>query len=289
MKNTFLFLIAATLGFASCTQEYLPEQTLSNKERMNQLEVKDPLVWNSLVTQYIEIDTTDLGLKGGTDIKARQEYPGSGKYYYAIFEDLYPSQGDYDFNDLMMESRLYVESKSGNIFGNVNSMLMHRGGSLKTRLGLIFYSFDGKNGYVNIPAEQILVNNEKLGEDGIFTMDLPENGVKFDIEFSVLKGSLKVKYLWINWFIIVESGKESREIHSSGFPDSQMKEFKLPQRHYLTDNNLPWGLEVEAEKFYIPAEKASFLDAFPEFQGWAESNGQKNTSWFRNPNFKFIQ
>ncbi len=289
MKNSILILVAATLGFASCTQEELPETTLSNKDRMNRLEIKDPLVWNSLVKQSIELDTTDLGLKAGNGNQARKEYPGDGKYYYTLFEDLYPSQGDYDFNDLMLESRLFLEPRKDEISGSINTTLINRGGSLNTRLGLAFYSNDGKKGYVQIPNEQIMINGENLKGEEPFSMDLPKQGTNFELEFLVTKGEVSVKYLWVSWFIIVESGGGKHEIHTSGFPVSKMNKFEIPQRDFLTANNLPWGLELEAERFYIPIEKSLFIDAFPEFQGWAESDGAKNSNWFKNPDFKFIK
>jgi hypothetical protein len=289
MKLQLLSIFAALLVLASCSKESPLDQDLSGKDRMNQLVVSDPLVWNSLVKQFIEVDTTNGALKSGNGVNEMAEYPGSGKYYYAVFEDLYPSQGDYDFNDVILQTRLLLESRKGEFWGTINTTLLNRGGSLKTRLGLMFYSFDGKKGYTRISNDQITINGENLKGDEPFTMDMPSAGTDFKVDYNVRQGEVAVKYIWITWFILVDSSKETREIHSSGFPVSKMVKFEIPQRDFLTANNLPWGLEIESEKFFVPMEKAFFIDAFPEFQAWAESNGQKNTSWFRNPNFKFIQ
>ena len=287
MKKQILLFILFALLVTGCTKDITPD--LSNKDRMNQLEISDPLVWNSLTRQFIELDTTGSGLKAGNGLKAMREYPSSDKYYYALFEDLYPYQGDYDFNDIMLETKLFLDSKKSEFWGSLKSTLINRGGSLKTRLGLMFYAYDGKNGYTRIDNSQILVNGNRLEGKEPYTMELPAEGAGFSTEFYVQQGLVPVKYIWITWFLVVDSDGESREIHSSGFPVSTMETFQIPQRDFLTGNNLPWGLEIEAEEFFIPVERTLFLDAFPEFRDWAESKGSKNSSWFRNPDRKRVK
>ena len=287
MKKSILPIILFALLVTGCTKDIAPE--LSNKDRMNQLEIADPLVWNSLTRQFIELDTTGDGLKAGNGLKVQREYPTTDKYYYALFEDLYPYQGDYDFNDIMLETKLFMDSRKNEFWGSLKSTLINRGGSLKTRLGLMFYSFDGKNGYKRIDNNQIRINGNRIEGKDPFTMELPAEGTDFTTEFYVEQGSVAVKYIWITWFLIVDSEGESREIHSSGFPVSAKESFEIPQRDFLTGNNLPWGLEIEAEKCFIPLERTLFLDAFPEFKDWAESKGSKNSSWFRYPDRKRVK
>ena len=278
----------ATLLMVGCGREIIPDEELSNKDRMNKLQISDPLVWNSLVDQSIKIDTSGLGLKGANGTMKIFEYPGDGKYYYTIFEDLYPSQGDYDFNDLMLESRLFLEPRKNEISGRLNATMFHRGGTLKTQISLAFYSNNGKKGYEIIPNEQIRINDVDLTGQEPYAMDVPKAGANFDINFILSKGEVPIDNIWVSWFIQVESGGEVREIHTAGFPLYKVNKFEIPQRDYLTQNNLPWGLEIMAERFYVPLEKTLFLDAFPEFKVWAESGGDENTEWFKNPDLKYI-
>jgi LruC domain-containing protein len=43
--------------------------------------------------------------------------------------------------------------------------------------------------------------------------------------------------------------------------------------------------------YEVAIEKISLIQAYPQFQGWAESGGANNQSWYDNPNsnkvFKF--
>lgn len=274
---------------ASCTKEEIPQENLSNREVMNRLNISDPMIWNSMVTQFIDTDSLDGGLKAGNNNVKYGEYPSSKEYYYALFEDLYPYQGDYDFNDVVLETKLFLGSSKGNLLGYTQSKVFNRGGTLKTRIGLMFYSFDGKKTYTRIPNNQLQINGVNIDGTDPFTMELPKEGTDFKIDFMIMKGKVSVKYIWIHYFLMVESGGEMREIHPSGFAPSELEQFEIPHRQYLTDSNLPWGLEIVAEEFFVPTEKTLILEAFPEFREWAQSNGSKNTSWFRNPDRKKVK
>lgn len=289
MLRKLLPIAFIALLMANCTPDNLPDDTLTNKEKMNQLVIADPLVWNSLATRTLDIDRTDSGMKAENDLKGLHEYPKDG-YYYTIFEDLFPAQGDYDFNDIMLETKLFLDGKKNVIEGRLNATLINRGGSLNTRLGVMFYSVSGSNSFTVIDNEYITINAVQLPDNGSpFTMETPSEGENFDITFSIEDPAKNINQIWISWYIVVEQNGEAIEIHTAGFPGSDVKEFEIPQRNYLTINNLPWGLEIEAEEFYIPKERALFLDAFPEFQEWAETGGVKNNKWFENPDQEFIQ
>ena len=94
-------------------------------------------------------------------------------------------------------------------------------------------------------------------------MDLPLPGEEFEIEYYVENSTHNINQIWITYFVIIEADGEGHEIHTSGFPVSNNKNFEIPQQDFLGTNNLPWGLEVEAEEFFITKERALFLDAFP--------------------------
>lgn len=284
MLKKLLPLAVLALIFTNCVKEDITTLE-SNKAEMNKLVIQDPAVWNTMVNRAIQIDTEDGGMKALT------AYPSKG-YYYAIFEDLYPSQGDYDFNDIMLETKLYLESKKGEINGRLNTTFFHKGGSLNTKLGLMFYSLSGSKSFTVISNDLISINGVSVSESfgaSPFTMELPAAGSNFDVEFLIDNSSRNVNQIWIAWFILSEQNGVFTEIHTSGFAPSNVKSFELPQTNYLTVNNLPWGLEIEAEKFYIPKERALFIDVFPEFKVWAESNGEKNKTWFQNPDLSLVQ
>lgn len=288
MLKQMLFFLTLVLIIHGCTKPTLPFEELSNRDKMNQLVIQDPGIWNSLSAQLMEIDTAQGSLKAGTGMTKMKEYPNKG-YYYAVFEDLYPSQGDYDFNDIMLQTKLFLDGKKGEVWGKLSTTVIHRGGTLGTKLGLMFYSVKGNKEYTAIDYRDILVNGQRLSGDEPFTMDLPPVGENFEVEYFVEDRTNNINQIWISWHIVVSSGENETEIHTAGFPDSGTKEFEIPQRDFLTINNLPWGLEIEAEEFFIPKEKEVFLNVFPEFREWAETGGVKNKSWYKNPDRRYIQ
>jgi len=280
LKKIIPLAILAIL-MANCTKQ-LPQE-LTNKEKMNSLVISDPLIWNSLTDQSIELDTT-LGMKSSNGMTKRQEYPANG-YYFTFFEDLFPAQGDYDFNDVMLRTKLILDAKRDKIEGSLNTNLFNRGGTLPTRIGLMFYSIEGTNEYQRIDNQYIKVMDKHLEGDDPWSFEVPEVGTDIIIDFVIDTKKSKVKTIWVTYFIIVETNGVSQEVHTSGFPISSItNKFKIPQRDYLTYNNLPWGIVLESEEFFIPLETEVFIDVFPEFQEWAESEGKNKKEWHKNPN-----
>lgn len=286
MKKVFpITLVAFMLIFTSCLKDDFTgeQQELTNQQIMLQLNVKDPAIWNSLATQSIDLTSFEASaLKSAATVAT--EYPGHDKYYFAIFEDLYPSQGDYDFNDVMLRSTLTMDKTGKKIAGTIITSLINRGGSLPVQIGLMFYKNNGKK-YTRIANKNIKINGVALTENGNpWLTNLKDLGDKWEIKYEV-DPDQNLNFVWINYFIKTEKGGE---ILTSGFaPTNTLEEFTVPQRDFLNDRNLPWGLEIEAKSFAIPNEKELFLNCYPDFQAWAESNGNKNPFWFNNPSLEF--
>lgn len=283
LKNSGLMIAFSLLFlFSGCLQEPddIDPGELSNQQKMQQLNIEDPLIWNSNVTQSIELTPDENTLTKSARAVNYNEFPKGGDYYFALFEDLFPSEGDYDFNDVMVKSKLGLSKRGNEVTGYVNSTLLNKGGALPVEIGLMFYTERGKT-YTRIPNEDISVNGQKLEADGApWATPLNELGESWTINFSFNHKSANV---WIAYFIETEKG----EIMSSGFAPSHVEKFTLPHPAFLTEQNLPWGLEIETDELAIPNEKELFLNAFPEFEEWAKSGGVKNKKWFKSPDPKY--
>ena len=288
MIKKLLPIAAFVLLVANCTPDYFPVEDLSNKDQMNELVITDPLVWNSMVTQSMEIDTSGFGMKSGQGMNGEKEYPNKG-YYFALFEDLYPSQGDYDFNDVVLQTKIVLDGKKGEVWGTVKTTMVNDGGTITSKIGLMFYSVEGNNEYTVIDNADIQINGVQLEGDEPFTMAIPEEGDYFEVPYHITDRTNNINQIWIAWFIIIQTDIDTQEIHTSGFPASPNRKFEIPQRDFLTLGNLPWGMEIEAEEFAVPLEKAFFLKAYPEFAEWAESEGTKNKDWYENPDTEYTK
>ena len=57
--------------------------------------------------------------------------------------------------------------------------------------------------------------------------------------------------------------------------------------YYQTSSGLPWALAINPgsiEEWKHPSERVDLLQAYPDFQIFVESNGNKETSWFSQSN-----
>ncbi|UTZ29231.1 LruC domain-containing protein [Vibrio campbellii] len=53
-------------------------------------------------------------------------------------------------------------------------------------------------------------------------------------------------------------------------------------KYFKTANNLPWALLI-VEDWNWPLERVDMVDAYPQFQTWAESAGEQSTDWHTAP------
>ncbi len=85
-------------------------------------------------------------------------YPGVNKYASLAFEDLWPSKGDYDFNDLVVDYNYYMATNAQNLVKSIDVKLRVRaiGGSKVNGFGIEF----------NTPANNVLsVTGQKLTQN----------------------------------------------------------------------------------------------------------------------------
>jgi len=282
-RNFIAVLFLIPLFLVGCINDDLNnvDKDLTNAEIMKQLKIGDVAIWNTLTTQGIDLATLkSSGLKSGQDIK---EYPNGEVYYFALFEDLYPSEGDYDFNDIIIKSKLGLEKTGNETSGYFKSELINKGGTLPVEIGLMFYEASANlKSYTRIPNENITVNGVTLLKGaGPWSTPYASLGKSWKIEYKITKN---IKIVWIAYYIVtVREGKRT-EILTSGFaPTNVTTTFEIPRTEFISKNKLPWGLEIEAKEFAIPNEKELFLNAYPDFKKWVESNGQNFKNWFNNP------
>lgn len=289
LLNKMVPVLLITFLISGCLKK--PDDIISDDVSMENLVISDPSIWNSLAMQTISMD--DLSIVEDIKSAKLKEYPGGNKYYYALFEDLFPSEGDYDFNDVVLKTKLYMGSDKKKCIGKLETTLVHTGGSMASKIGLMFYSTDGKNTYQRIANEDIEINGVPLIKGGKpYTFSLADIGTEdysWDIYFSF--AAEKIKYVWIGYFLVTQKDDDVNEILTAGFPTAERTEkFEIPTSDYLTHDNKPWGLEIEAEEMPIVKEKENFCSAFPDFINWTKDSDDKEyKKWYANPDENFIQ
>lgn len=250
-------------------------------------------------------------------------WPSNNTYATILFEDQWPSVGDYDFNDLVADYKFtYIKSASGDVKELVIETVLKAVGGLK-RGSLLF----------NLGLDQSLVESvtgNKLEFDFIKTnQNGTESGLNeavipiFDNSRSLLPppngysvtnvfndqpyvNTVKIitRVVFINSvsenlinkydpFMVTEFNR-GNEIHLPGQQPTNKANMNLFGTHddasnfdlgftYKNSNGLPWALHV-MQSINYPKEGADFSKAYLNFKNWAESSGVTHTDWFYQNN-----
>lgn len=228
---------------------------------------------------------------------------GLGSY---AFEDLWPYQGDYDFNDLIVNYRfanvlnaagLAVETRMYFLVKNV-------GGSFENGFGIeldmdksLIQQVTGyhlSEGIISLNS-QGLENNQAKPVIVVF-----DNAQTTDINSGVLQ--LLITYAQpiqptligaFNPFIFV-NGDRGTEVHLVDNKPTSLANVSLFETgndassvassiYYRNSNNLPWAINILYD-FTFLQEKSPINQGYTKFASWAVSGGSEFEDWFTDTN-----
>ncbi len=218
------------------------------------------------------------------------------------FEDLWPSKGDYDFNDLVVD---YTFNKIANAANQMTSLeatfrVAHIGGSLKNGFAFslpiapsliskvegqvrngsyVTYSPNGTEAGQNKAVIFVVANaHEQKGKT-----------ISVTVSFASPISSSTLGSAPYDPFIVV-NGKRNHEIHLADMPPTLLGGAYLGKyddnsdpsmkRYYKSKRNLPWAINVY-EPFDPPAEKVMISKKYPRFVTWANSGGTLEKNWYK--------
>lgn len=98
---------------------------------------------NLAYTMTYPLPYQELDLKSGSNLKSTQG--GFTIWYYQIYEDLWPSKGDYDFNDLSLKIKMVVNTNASNKWasGRFDVYVWTNGAAIDLGCGIDFYKYNG--------------------------------------------------------------------------------------------------------------------------------------------------
>jgi len=246
-------------------------------------------------------------------------YPAYDTYYTLAFEDRWPSKGDYDFNDIVIDYNYMQVTNASNELVDINGSFKLRavGAGYHDGYGIQFpfgapnyYSFNnhGNNTiYVDGGNTNAVVI---LFEDAFDIMQEPPDTSTWintvegepyvtpvELEFTYTLGTPLSIAGWpatdlppYNPFIYIENDRQ-KEIHLADYaPTSKMAGTPYwgtgdddsdpnTDRYFKTSNNLPWAINI-AQSWNYPIELKQITWAYLFFADWAESGGTLHTDWY---------
>ncbi|MCP3925896.1 MAG: LruC domain-containing protein [Desulfobacterales bacterium] len=246
-------------------------------------------------------------------------YPSQNSTGTLAFEDLWPSKGDYDFNDLVIAYNYqYVTNASTEIVEIFADFTIKAvGAGFRNGFGFeipvpytTVSSVTGnsiKQNYIKLNTNGTEQNNENtviIVSDNINRMITKPNGhfinteknapyvdpVSFNVTISF---STPVKLTDagpppFNPFIIVNQDR-SKEVHLPGKNNTDLADTQLfgqfddktvlNEKYYITENNLPWALNIPYEFKHL-RERVSIDRGYLKFTEWAKSGGSVYSDWY---------
>ena len=244
-------------------------------------------------------------------------YPAKDQYNSLLVEDLWPSMGDYDFNDLVVDCN-YKEVT--NAQSNVVEMF------IKLKVRAIGASY--KNGFgIQLPVSASAVSSVTITDqtgavknigveagqskavviafDNAFTL-LPSTGgvgvnvvtgntyrepkdIELHIIFATPQTTANLGTAPFNPFVTV-NGDRTKEIHLANanptdkasaayFGQGDDTSNPASSRYYKSKKNLIWMMELPSS-FAYSIEKNDIIKSYLKFGSWAESGGSLYKDWY---------
>lgn len=234
----------------------------------------------------------------------REFFPSSGKQVLA-FEDLWPAKGDYDFNDLVISQQVELERNADQELiaahftlsidaigaGHDNGialMLRKLNGTLLNGEKVSSFSGDIMNDPLNPNGFIVSANiydelSEFYQNNGVGPSKNPDT-LRFSLNF--IAGEAIDFYPELYLF---RTNNRGLEVHQAGFSPSAAFNSSLLNTlddagDFRTAEGLPWALEIiTAGDYKHPQERIDMVEAFPQFQTWANSGGSQNQQWYDFP------
>lgn len=288
--------------------------------------------WNPITSvdldDYPGIDTKEKDRDGDGVADYLDEYPddperafnnyspGKNTFGTLLFEDLWPSYGDYDLNDLVVDYQVNEVSDANNRVKDVvfTTVVRATGAGYKNGFGVQLpisasqvKSVEGyrhTTGSINVlpsgvedgqrMTTVIIVDdvNHKLPVMSNVSLDNPhhqEDTIKVKITFAEAVRKADLGSAPYNPFMIINQdrgrevhlwNKEPTDLMSHDFLGSSDDASNASQgRYFVSKNGFNWALHIPKSIPYTQ-EKVDFTKAYVKFADWAKSGGTAHQDWY---------
>ena len=219
-----------------------------------------------------------------------------------VYEDLWPSQGDYDFNDLAVDYSFNLIANGDNLVTAVDASftIENIGGSLHNGFAFVLpidpslvASIEGQ--VINGTYETLSSNGTESGTAANETViivagdcfDLLDQTINLSIDFTTALDASALGEVPFNAFLIANQDR-AKEVHLPDLAPTSKAGYLGTQddfsdasvgRYYKTRTNLPWALNIY-EGFQTPPENIPITLQYPRFINWANSGGTQDLDWY---------
>jgi LruC domain-containing protein len=242
-------------------------------------------------------------------------FPTDTTFATVAFEDLWPSKGDYDLNDLVVDLRHnLITNAAGNVARFEGSYKLRAAGGAQKLAFCMQFPFS-RNSVQNASGATIETNQENL------VMNLFENSKTelafwntvlsqpqvapktYAISFNITNGASLASLGGVNEFdpfIWINEPSKGRgyEVHLPGKPNTPLANTsvfgyaddasKIGSKYYLSKTNLPWAILIPETFTYCqelrmladPTAAPDITQVYLHFAQWVQSGGAIYKDWY---------
>lgn len=231
-------------------------------------------------------------------------FPGENTWASLAFEDLWPSKGDYDFNDLVLKYNInQVTNASNNVVEiKADFQPIHNGASFVN--GFAFQLPIDATSVETVTGYNLTGSSVSLNANGTETGQTLANIVVFDQTESNLNTTLNIVVTFTtpiepvtlgsvpyNPYLIIDEHIDM-EVHlpdmaptalanQSYFGTGDDTSDQAIGRYYKSATNLPWAINIVYD-FVWPLESRQITQGYLKFGEWAESGGTLYPDWYKD-------
>ena len=211
------------------------------------------------------------------------------------FEDIWPSGGDYDLNDVIIEYHRSITFNKDNYVSEVKETYepVQKVGAATNRNAFAVQYATDQRGEMVLPSGA--VDETQTNSIILFPNAMDVRNQKFVITRTFAAGAMKKDALKVgnsilNPYIIVNyegAGKDNRtEVH---LPKSKATNLansdqigKEADAYYVNkDGKHPFAISIPGT-FTSVTETVTIDKEYPDFEKWVESDGKEYTDWYKN-------
>lgn len=288
--------------------------------------------WNPItsvdLSDYVPIDSDEKDKDGDGVADSQDEYPedaerafnnyslGENTFGTLLFEDLWPSFGDYDLNDLVIDYNINEISNGNNRIKEINLITVVRATGAGYRNGFGIQLGVSSDQVLSVEGTRLKTGTIKTLSSGVeqgqklatvIIMDdvndklpimanvNPENAqheadtlvVKIVFKESIRKADLGAAPY--NPFMIINQDR-GREVHLMNKQPTDLMDTEWfntaddisaigEGKYYTSNKGFNWALHIPQSISYTQ-EKVDFTKAYNRFAEWAKSGGMSYLDWY---------
>lgn len=202
-----------------------------------------------------------------------------------LFEDLFPSQGDYDMNDVVVEYQYAVTFDTNNIVKKIEATYTPRwdGADYSSAFGIQL-----ENKAKDILSNRTIFRDHKFTQTGKpITGEI--TGQQFTVDITPTSEVSKDDLVF-NPYITVSTGYEvhlTKMQPTASFATNQLyQKLNDAEKAYVTvGSKFPYALDIfEAtwNDFEIVTERTRIDSEYTDFTKWVDKNASEYTDWWKN-------